>query len=266
MAASEIQSITAQGLADMVKQASVAESHDRHETQLQALECVSDCGEMSCTQDCLAPPAGTVEVVRTELTASGTVDDYDDAKKLKIAEAFAAEVDGVDADDVGVTVVAASVKIIVDVPVPASAKASDIAAALAPKFATAEAASTFLADANVAVVSVDAPPTVTLIVASPPPPVLQDLPTLPAAGLAIGILVVIIVVPVICCVVSISVLIFCLVRSSKKKKAADQGGGAVGAASTDSGVAMPQKGEGAAPNPPGGGAPPKAESQDAVRV
>ena len=92
---------------------------------------------------------------------------------------------------------------------------------------------------------------------------LQDLPT-PAAGLAIGILIIIIVIPVICCVVSISVLIFCLVRCSTKKKARDQGGGAdVGTTSTDSGVAMSQKGEGGvAPNPPGGGAPPKAEAQD----
>ena len=77
-----------------------------------------------------------------------------DARKRTIAEAFAAEVDGVDADDVGVTVVAASVKIIVDVPVPANKDPSGVAAALA-QFDTADA-STFL---NVAAVSVDAPPT-----------------------------------------------------------------------------------------------------------
>ena len=115
-------------------------------------------------------PPGAVEVVRTELTAEGSPDDYDDARKRGIAEAFAAEVDGVDADDVCVTVVAASVKIIVDVPVPTAAAASDVAAALAPKFATTDAASTFLADASVAVVSVDAPPAAAAVVVSPSAP------------------------------------------------------------------------------------------------
>jgi len=95
--------------------------------------------------------------VRTELTAEGAAADYDDATRLKIAEAFAAEVDGVDADDVAVRVddVAGSVKLIVDVAVP---DAAAVAATLAPKFADADAASTFLADANVPVESVDAAP------------------------------------------------------------------------------------------------------------
>ena len=44
-------------------------------------------------------------VVRTEMTANGTADDYDVARKRKIAEAFAAEVDGADADDVRVHVI-----------------------------------------------------------------------------------------------------------------------------------------------------------------
>ena len=44
-------------------------------------------------------------VVRTEMTANGTADDYDAARKRKIAEAFAAEVDGADADDVRVHVI-----------------------------------------------------------------------------------------------------------------------------------------------------------------
>ena len=100
------------------------------------------------------PPAQTV---RTELTAAGVVDDYGDAKKLQIAKAFAAEVEGVEADDVHVTVVAGSVKIIVEFSVPA-AKVDAIAAALAPKFATADDASNFLADAGVTVESVDRRP------------------------------------------------------------------------------------------------------------
>ena len=95
--------------------------------------------------------------MRTELTATGSVDDYGDAKKLQIAQAFAAEVEGVEADDVRVTVVAGSVKIIVEFSVPA-AKVDAVAAALAPKFATADDASTFLADADVTVESVDRRP------------------------------------------------------------------------------------------------------------
>jgi hypothetical protein len=107
---------------------------------------------------------GSSCVVRTELTAPGNVDDYDATTKQRIAERFAAAVDGVNAEDVRVTVVSASVKITVDVPVPAAAKASDVAAALAPNFATAEAASTFLAAADVTVESVDAAPFVTVAV------------------------------------------------------------------------------------------------------
>ena len=180
--------------------------------------------------------------MRTELTAAGAAADYDDATRLKIAEAFAAEVDGVDAADVDVRVadVAGSVKLIVDVAVP---DAADVAAALAPKFADADAASTFLADANVPVEAVDAAPVHHVEpegdggdggdggggngAAAPPaaPP-----PAAPAEGIeaiyaqavevltfggfigaAVGAFVVLCVLPCCCCLV-------CWCRKSKKKK------------------------------------------------
>ena len=121
------------------------------------------------------------------MTANGTADDYDVARKRKIAEAFAAEVDGADADDVRVHVilivdkavydspsgtykaVPEKVFLIVDVAVPVAAlSASTAAAALAPKLASVSDASTFLAPASVAVISVDATPTM-LPPPSPPP-------------------------------------------------------------------------------------------------
>ena len=83
------------------------------------------------------------------MTANGTADD-DAARKRKIAEAFAAEVDGADADDVRVHVilivdkaVPEKVVLIVDVAVPvATLSASTAAAALAPKLASVSDAST----------------------------------------------------------------------------------------------------------------------------
>ena len=168
-----------------------------------------------------------MEVVRTILTGAGDVDDYDDAKKLKIAEAFAAEVDGVDADDISVSVVASSVRIIVDVPVPAAAEADDVAATLAPKFATADAAATFLADADVAVEAVEAPPFRSYVVVtpapqSPPPPAEPDADLTEAAGLVGGVLIAVIVAPIvgvlllIVCVVVI--VVCCCCRDDEKKR------------------------------------------------
>ena len=167
----------------------------------------------------MPPPA---QVVRTELTATGSVDDYGDAKKLQIAQAFAAEVEGVEASDVRVTVVAGSVKIIVEFSVPA-AKVDAVAAALAPKFATADDASTFLADADVTVESVDRRP-VHYVESEESDDVIEadevdsDTALTGTEALVGGALVAIIVAPIAAVLVIVAVIVAVVCCCCKKKK------------------------------------------------
>ena len=164
-------------------------------------------------------------MVRTELTATGSVDDYGDAKKLQIAQAFAAEVEGVEASDVRVTVVAGSVKIIVEFSVPA-AKVDAVAAALAPKFATADDASTFLADADVTVESVDRRP-VHYVESEESNDELEadevdsDTALTSSEALVGGVLVAIIVAPIaaVLVIVAVIVAVVCCCRKKKEEKA-----------------------------------------------
>ena len=161
-------------------------------------------------------------MVRTELTATGSVDDYGDAKKLQIAQAFAAEVKGVEASDVRVTVVAGSVKIIVEFSIPA-AKVDAVAAALAPKFATADDASTFLSDADVTVESVDRRP-VHYVESEESDDVIEadevdsDTALTSSEALVGGALVAIIVAPIAAVLVIVAVIVAVVCCCCKKKK------------------------------------------------
>ena len=113
------------------------------------------------------PPPPPSQLIKTEFTAAGDVGDYDAAKKEKIAEAFAAEA-GVSVAAVDVTVVAASVKIFVEIAMPDDATAvAAVLSTLQTKLADAAAATAFLADADVTVVEINSVPE---FFAPPPPP------------------------------------------------------------------------------------------------
>ena len=77
---------------------------------------IGGAGEDEGSGDAVAspPPPPHAAIITTEFTAAGDVGDYDDDKKGKIAEAFAAEA-GVSVEAVSVTVEAGSVKITVEV-------------------------------------------------------------------------------------------------------------------------------------------------------
>ena len=108
----------------------------------------------------MAPPGvnGTTHVVSVELTANGDVSDYDDAKKQLIAEVFAAELAGVLASDIIITVEPASVRITVTIPLANSAQASAASTTLAAKISDEASATAFLSAASVVVEAVDSLP------------------------------------------------------------------------------------------------------------
>ena len=113
---------------------------------------IGGAGEEEGSGDAVAspPPPPHAAIITTEFTAAGDVGDYDAAKKEKIAEAFAAEA-GVSVAAVDVTVVAASVKIFVEIAMPdAAAAVAAVLSTLQTKLADAAAATAFLADADVA--------------------------------------------------------------------------------------------------------------------
>jgi hypothetical protein len=110
-------------------------------------------------EDSPTPDAADGRIIKTVFTASGDIGDYDDEKKEKIAEAFAAEA-GVNVEAVSVTVEAGSVLITVEITMPDAAAAAAVATKLQAKLADAEAATAFLADANVTVEEIDSDPAV----------------------------------------------------------------------------------------------------------
>ena len=132
---------------------------------------IGGAGEDEGSGDAVAspPPPPHAAIITTEFTAAGDVGDYDDDKKGKIAEAFAAEA-GVSVEAVSVTVVAASVKITVEVEVSDGAAAAAAATKLQTKLADKDAATTFLADADVTVEEIDSAPEVTSPSGHAPPP------------------------------------------------------------------------------------------------
>jgi len=115
------------------------------------------------------PPGATIvlqpQVVIT-LVASGTVDDYDDGKRANLREGFAAEM-GVAADDVALTIEAASVLVRFDVDVSSEEAGAQLVTSLSARLSSASAASSLLG------IEVESTPTleavVTRIVLQPPP-------------------------------------------------------------------------------------------------
>ena len=111
------------------------------------------------------------------MTATGSVNDFDDAKKTLLESSIAA-VAGVDASAVTVAITAGSVLITATIAVPASKTAEAVQTSLATKLSTADAASTELgipveSVTNIAVTTSPATPVTTNPTSpkpSPPPP------------------------------------------------------------------------------------------------
>jgi len=109
------------------------------------------------------------------MTASGSVSDFDDAKKTSLESSIAA-VAGVDASDVTVAITGASVLITATIAVPASKTAAAVQTSLANSLGTADDASTILgidveSEPSIAVTTSPATPVTTNPTSpSPPPP------------------------------------------------------------------------------------------------
>ena len=109
------------------------------------------------------------------MTASGSVSDFDDAKKTSLESSIAA-VAGVDASDVTVAITPGSVLITATIAVPTSKTAEAVQTSLANSLGTADAASTVLgipveSVPNIAVTTSPATPVITNPTSpSPPPP------------------------------------------------------------------------------------------------
>ena len=103
------------------------------------------------------PPPPATEVVKTEFTAAGDVQDYDYRTVRTIKEVFAEEA-GVNVEAVSVTVMPASVKIIVEIEVLNAAAATTVSTKLQTKLADAVTATAFLEDAKVTVEQIDSAP------------------------------------------------------------------------------------------------------------
>jgi hypothetical protein len=167
-------------------------------------------------EDSPTPDAADGRIIKTVFTASGDIGDYDDEKKEKIAEAFAAEA-GVNVEAVSVTVEAGSVLITVEITMPDAAAAAAVATKLQAKLADAEAATAFLADANVTVEEIDSDPAAVAPPASRGDQSLEeadDDAIEAAVALAGGALIAAIVVPIVVVLaICLCVIVLCLRKS-----------------------------------------------------
>jgi hypothetical protein len=101
------------------------------------------------------------------MVANGDASDFDDTKKAAIGNKFATEAN-VSPDKVTVTVTAASVHITIDIEVEDMAAAASVTSAIATQMASVDAATAFLSDVGVVVLST--PIVETVIVAEVVPP------------------------------------------------------------------------------------------------
>ena len=118
------------------------------------------------------------------MTASGSVNDFDDTKRTSLESSIAA-VAGVDASDVTVAITGASVLITATIAVPASKTAAAVQTSLANSLGTADAASTVLdidveSVPNIAVTTSPAAPVTTNPTSPSPPPPSSPSPPLPS--------------------------------------------------------------------------------------
>ena len=111
-------------------------------------------------------------VIQVELLARGDTADFDEEVKVNIAHTFADEA-GVESSSVNVTVVSASVRILISITVGTAAALSGIENNLTPHLASASSMSALLSDAGV---TVEATPIMTLRggSVSPAPPASED--------------------------------------------------------------------------------------------
>ena len=105
--------------------------------------------------------------MQLSFTASGEVEDYDDALKDKLKDAFAVaaelDVDGKAPTGSSLTVTAASVLIVATFPVPSAAIATSKSALLKTKFTTPEELTAFLETQDIAGITAESAPTVDAI-------------------------------------------------------------------------------------------------------
>ena len=100
--------------------------------------------------------------------ASGSIDDYDESKRLAMASKLAAAA-GVDASDVTVVVTAASVKITATIQTPTASGSASVANALSTRLADPSSATTLLGVPVESAVTLEAK-VKRIEVAAPPPP------------------------------------------------------------------------------------------------
>ena len=94
------------------------------------------------------------------VVAPGDVSDYDDAAKAEISASVANTLNGVSADDVVVTVAAASVVITVTILVPAAITAESLSNEVATQLQTTSAASNFISNAAATPITVESVQTI----------------------------------------------------------------------------------------------------------
>lgn len=152
-------------------------------TRHSAILCVFTLNPPPSPAPSFPPGKATVPNVQIVMVANGDASDFDDTKKAAIGNKFATEAN-VSPDKVTVTVTAASVHITIDIEVEDMAAAASVTSAIATQMASVDAATAFLSDVGVVVLSTPIVETVIVAEVVPPGPP----PATPAGAIIGGVL------------------------------------------------------------------------------